>query len=59
MKNLKRISLQEAREKALPILIAGYNKRKKLRSSIEEIKRNQEKLDRDKRYSSRPRLSPI
>ncbi|MCB1191401.1 MAG: hypothetical protein H7A23_15265 [Leptospiraceae bacterium] len=59
MKNPKRISFQEAREKALPILLAGYNKRKKLRSSKEESKRCQEKLDRDRRYSSRPRLSPI
>lgn len=56
---IKRATLEEVRQKALPILMRGYEKRKSLRSHSEEILRSPEKVARDKRSSSKPRLSPI
>lgn len=56
---IKRASIEEVREKALPIFMAGYIKRKALRSSSEEKLRSPEKVARDKRSSYLPRISPI
>lgn len=56
---LKRVTKEEVRQKALPIIMAGYKKRKSLRSHSEELLRSPEKLARDKRSSCKPRLSPI
>jgi hypothetical protein len=56
---VKRASLEEVRQKALPILQAGYEKRKSLRSPAEELLRNPEKVARDKQSTGKPRLSPI
>ncbi len=56
---IKRVTLEEVRQKALPILVAGYEKRKKLRSSAEERLREQGKVIRDKQTSGRPKHSSI
>jgi len=59
MKPVNRISLKDAREKALPILLAGYHKRRKLRSSAESALRAPEKVARDNNTSAKPHLSAI
>lgn len=56
---IKRVSIEEVRQKALPILMAGYEKRKSLRSPSEELLRCPEKVARDKQSSNKPRISPI
>lgn len=56
---IKRANMEDLRQKALPILIEGYEKRKSLRSRSEELLRSPEKVARDKRSSCKPRLSPI
>jgi len=56
---IKRASKEDVRLKALPIFMAGYEKRKSLRSSSEELLRSPEKVTRDKHSSSMPRLSSI
>lgn len=56
---VKRVSLEEARQKALPILMSGYEKRNKLRSNAEESIRSPEKIARDRQATERPHLSPI
>jgi hypothetical protein len=56
---LHRISLKKAREKALPILISGFEKRHKIRSTAEESLRNPEKAARDKHNAGKPHLSAI
>ena len=56
---IKRATIDEARQKALPILMAGYAKRDALRSSSEEQFRCPEKVARDKHSSNKPRISPI
>jgi hypothetical protein len=56
---LKRASRDQVQQNALPILLEGFKKRKKLRSSVEEKYRNKEKLDRDKKYTTEPHLSSI
>ena len=56
---LKRVTKEEVLQKALPIIMAGYEKRKSLRSHSEELLRSPEKLARDKQSSCKPRLSPI
>jgi hypothetical protein len=55
----QRISLEKARKIALPVLLAGFNKRGKIRSTAEESHRTLEKVARDRRCSSRPHLSSI
>ncbi len=57
--HIKRASLEEVRDKALPILIAGYNKRKSLRAPTEQAIRIKEKNDRDRKHPTKPHLSPI
>ena len=59
MANLKRASLDYARREALPILLAGYEKRGRLRSTSEEKHRSCEKLSRDRKYSTKPHISAI
>jgi hypothetical protein len=56
---IRRASITEVRKKALPILMEGYEKRKSLRSSSEELLRSHEKVTRDRQSSGRPRISPI
>jgi len=56
---IKRATKEDVKQKALPIFMAGYEKRNSLRSRSEEILRSPEKVARDKRSSSKPRLSPI
>lgn len=59
MKPIQRISLNEAREKALPILVSGFEKRHKIRSVAEDALRTPEKVARDKNASAKPHLSTI
>lgn len=59
MQQIQRVSLKEAREKALPILLSGFLKRQKLRSSAEDTHRSPDKVARDRRTSTRPHLSTI
>ena len=59
MEKIQRISLKEAREKALPILLSGFKTRNKMRSTAEEVFRSPEKITRDRRSSAKPHLSTI
>jgi hypothetical protein len=59
MQKLKRVPLKEAQEKALPILLSGFKKRQKLRSSAEEVFRSPEKVARDRLNTARPHISSI
>jgi hypothetical protein len=55
----QRISIKHARKIVLPILMHGYNKRRKMRSSAEEGLRAPEKLARDNRSLSKPHICAI
>lgn len=56
---IKRASKIDVQMKALPVFLAGYEKRHALRAKTEELTRNPEKVARDKRTAKKPRLSPI
>ncbi len=56
---IKRATISEVEQKALPIMLNGYNKRQAKRSTAEELRRSPEKVARDKRFPSKPRISPI
>lgn len=56
---IKRATIEEAQQKALPVLLAGYEKSKPLRSRSEELLCCPEKVARDKRSSYKPRIIPI
>jgi hypothetical protein len=55
----QRISIEEARKIALPILMHGFDKRRKMRSTAEENLRAPEKLSRDRRGISEPHICAI
>jgi hypothetical protein len=55
----QRISIEKARKIALPILIQGFDKRRKMRSTSEEHFRVAEKLARDRRTISEPHICSI
>jgi hypothetical protein len=55
----KRASLENAREKALPILVSEFKKRHKMRSGAEVKYRAPEKAARDRHASKKPHLCTI
>ena len=57
--NIKRASKIEAQINALPVFIAGYEKRYALRAKTEEKFRDSDKVARDKLSPKKPRLSSI
>lgn len=59
MEKPKRPTLDEARRIALPILLQGYEKRRKRRAAAENRNRATEKVERDERYNQPPQLSTI
>jgi hypothetical protein len=56
---LQRIPHKEAREKALPIFLSGFEKRSRLRSAAEDALRSPQKVARDRRASAKPHISTI
>ncbi len=54
-----RVSIKTAKEKALPIILDGFQRRNRLRSSIEENRRNRFKVKRDALHNNRPQICPI
>ncbi|MBU1896978.1 hypothetical protein KKB55_04325 [Myxococcota bacterium] len=59
MIQIKRASVEECLTKALPILIAGYEKRGQRRSEEERSQRNKVKLERDDEHNNPPQLCSI
>lgn len=59
IKYIKPVSVEEAREKALPILVEGYRKRGEQRSEVDKLKRSALKLERDKWSDSEPKICAL
>lgn len=59
MKHIQPISLEEARDKVLPILTAGHERRGRSRSERERRRRNALKNRRDDERSEPPRLCAL
>ncbi len=59
IKYIKPVSVEESREKALPILVEGYRKRGEQRSAGEKLKRSALKLERDKWSDSEPKICAL
>jgi hypothetical protein len=58
-KTVHRVSLKTAEDKALPIILGGFLKRKSLRSPEETKQRDPVKTKRDARYNIKPEICPI
>jgi hypothetical protein len=59
MHKIRRVAIADAQKYALPILVAGFKKRRKLRSTAEESLRSPEKVARDRVDSSKPHICTI
>ena len=59
MAYLKPASVEDARNKALPILLACYERHGQRRSPEERARRAQVKLDRDDRRRQKPRICSL
>jgi hypothetical protein len=59
MNYLKPVSIEEAQNKALPILLAGYKRRGANRSLWERARRAEVKLERDDKRRQEPQISAL
>lgn len=56
MRRCKPVSVEEAREKALPLLLAGYERRGRMRNEQERARRAAVKVERDDQDPREPRI---